>query len=297
MSFGFRVTRSRCDFGIIRIRFGFGERHLFQANTIAGLRMQSEAKLMRIRDGVELAGMSDVGCQRRNNEDCYAYWEPASDLEYERKGRLAIVADGMGGHEGGQEASRIAVQTIQQVYAETPGSDPQSLLAAAFREAHKRIHGYAAEHPQLRGMGTTATAIVLLSKQLFYSHVGDSRLYLIRGGKASRLTHDHSYVSRLVEDGVITSEEAEVHPQRHILTTALGAGSEFSLDMPEHPIALEAGDVLVLCTDGLWGLLTEHEVAQAATDNHPSEACRGLVEVAKQRGGPDNITVQVLRLT
>jgi PPM family protein phosphatase len=258
--------------------------------------MQSETKLMRIRDGVEPAGMSDVGCQRRNNEDCYAYWESASDLEYESKGRLAIVADGMGGHEGGQEASRIAVQTIQQVYAETPDSDPKSLLAVAFREAHKRIHSYAAEHPQLRGMGTTATAIVLLSRQLYYSHVGDSRLYLVRAGKASRLTHDHSYVSRLVEDGVITSEEAEMHPQRHILTTALGAGPEFSLDAPEHPIALEAGDVLVLCTDGLWGLLTELEVAQTATDNRPAEACRVLVEMAKQRGGPDNITVQVLRI-
>jgi protein phosphatase len=259
--------------------------------------MQSEAKLMRVREGVEVAGISDVGCQRQNNEDRYAYWEPDSDLEYERKGRLAIVADGMGGHEGGQEASRIAVDAIQQVYAETPDSDPKSLLAAAFRQAHERIHQYAAKHPHLRGMGTTATAIVLLSKQLYYSHVGDSRLYLVRAGKTSRLTHDHSYVSRLVEDGIITAEEAEIHPQRHILTTALGAGTEFSLDAPEHPIALETGDVLVLCTDGLWGLVADHEVGQAVLAKNPSEICRVLVEMAKERGGPDNITVQVLRIS
>jgi len=252
---------------------------------------------MRIREGIEVAGVSDVGCQRHNNEDAYAYWEPGSDLEFERKGRLAIVADGMGGHEGGQEASRIAVEAVQEVYAGTPEGNPQSLLAAAFREAHERIHGYATRHPDLRGMGTTATAIVVLpNKRLYYSHVGDSRLYLVRAGQVSRLTHDHSYVSRLVENGVITSEEAEMHPQRHILTAALGTGPEFSPDMPEHPISLEAGDVLVLCTDGLWGLVADQEVGEAVMTNSPAEACRVLVEMAKDRGGPDNITVQVLRV-
>jgi serine/threonine protein phosphatase PrpC len=122
-------------------------------------------------------------------------------------------------------------------------------------------------------------------------------LYLVRAGQVSRLTHDHSYVSRLVENGVITSEEAEMHPQRHILTAALGTGPEFTPDVPEHPIPLEAGDVLVLCSDGLWGLITDHEVGQAVMTNSPAEACRVLVEMAKDRGGPDNITVQVLRLS
>ena len=118
----------------------------------------------------------------------------------------------------------------------------------------------------------------------------------MRGGQVSRLTHDHSYVSRLVENGVITSEEAEMHPQRHILTAALGTGPEFAPDVPEHPISLQAGDVLVLCTDGLWGLLTDQEVAQAVVDRVPAEACRVLVKMAKDRGGPDNITVQVIRV-
>jgi serine/threonine protein phosphatase PrpC len=240
--------------------------------------------------------MSDIGCQRENNEDQYAYWEPAADAEFAHKGRLAIVADGMGGHEGGQEASRIAVETIQEVFAETPDGDAQSLLLTGFQVAHERILEYAAGHPQLHGMGTTATAIVLLGNQLYYAHVGDSRLYLARGANISRLTHDHSYVGRLVENGVISSEEAETHPQRHILTAALGAGAEISPETPAHPVALQKGDVLVLCTDGLWSLLSETEIQSVVAGNDPPEACRALIKMTKDRGGPDNITVQVLRL-
>ena len=249
-----------------------------------------------MRGGVEVAGMSDVGCQRRSNEDRYGYWEPSNDLQLEEKGRPAVVADGMGGHEGGQDASRIAVDAIKQIYAASPDGDPQELLAAAFREAHARIHQFAAAHPELRGMGTTATAMVLRANRLYYSHIGDSRLYLVRDGRITRLTRDHSYVSSLVENGFITSEEAETHPQRHILMAALGAGQEFSPEMPEHPIPLVSGDVLLLCTDGLWGLVPDHELEQTVAGMRPQDACRALIELAKKRGGHDNITVQVLRL-
>ena len=251
---------------------------------------------MRIREGVQVAGMSDLGCQRENNEDRYAYWEPASDAEFERKGRLAIVADGMGGHEGGQEASRIAVEVIEQVYAQPGEGDPQSQLLVGFREAHRQIVQYAAQHPEFRGMGTTATAIVLLANRLYYAHIGDSRLYRLRGQQITRLTRDHSYVGRLFENGVITAEEAESHPQRHILTAALGTGPEFTPDSPQQPIPLEAGDTLVLCTDGLWGPLSDAEVQQAVTASPPAQACQHLIELARKRGGPDNITLQVLRI-
>jgi serine/threonine protein phosphatase PrpC len=252
---------------------------------------------MRIRPGVELAGISDIGCQRENNEDQYAYWEPATDEEFAYKGRLAIVADGMGGHQGGQEASRIAIETIQEVFAETTGGHPQSLLLAGFQAAHQRILRHADGHPELHGMGTTATAIVVVDKQLFYAHVGDSRLYLVRGGNIVRLTHDHSYVGRLVDNGVISSAEAEIHPQRHILTAALGAGGEISPETPEQPMALQQGDVLVLCTDGLWGLLSENEIQSAVANGEPSEACQALIKMTKARGGPDNITLQVIRVS
>jgi protein phosphatase len=241
--------------------------------------------------------MSDIGCQRENNEDQYAYWEPATDEEFAYKGRLAMVADGMGGHEGGQEASRIAIETIQEVFAETIGGDPQSLLLTGFQTAHQRILRHADGHPELHGMGTTATAIALVDKQLFYAHVGDSRLYLVRGGNIARVTHDHSYVGRLVDNGVISSAEAEIHPQRHILTAALGAGGEISPETPEQAIALQRGDVLVLCTDGLWGLLSENEIQNAVANDEPSAACQALIKMTKDRGGPDNITLQVIRVS
>ena len=252
---------------------------------------------MQVKAAIERASLSDVGCQRDNNEDWYSYWEPESDEQLRRKGRLAIVADGMGGHEGGQEASRLAVEAIEQAYAAATDGDPQSLLIAGFKAAHQRIQQYAQTHPALSGMGTTATAAVLLPSQLLYAHVGDSRLYLVHGSTISRLTHDHSYVGRLVESGVITAEEADSHPQRHILTAALGAGFGAEPEIGPAPIALSAGDALVLCTDGLWSLMEDEEIRQAVTQHPPSEACHALVETARQRGGPDNITIQILRIS
>lgn len=251
---------------------------------------------MQIRQGMDVAGVSDVGCQRQNNEDHYSYWEPSGDVEFERKGRLLIVADGMGGHEGGQEASHLAVEAIQETYAAIPDEDRQSALAAGFHQAHTRIADHASQHPELRGMGTTATAAVILGDHLYFAHIGDSRLYLLRSGMISRLTHDHSYVARLVENGTITVEEAEVHPQRHVLTAALGVGVEVPPDAPTSAVPLKPGDTVLLCTDGLWGMLTETEMHDIATGNAVDEACKALVALAKKRGGPDNITVQIVRI-
>jgi PPM family protein phosphatase len=252
---------------------------------------------MRVRSGIELAALSDVGCQRANNEDRYSYWEPADDQQFLLKGRLAIVADGMGGYEGGQEASRIAVEVIEELYANAVAGDPRSWLVSSFQMAHNRIQDYAVKYPDLHGMGTTCTAIALLDHQLYFAHVGDSRLYLVRDSSISRLTHDHSYVTRLVDNGIIRPDEAESHPQRHILTAALGAGNSVTPDSPPEPVSLEAADMLVLCTDGMWGLLSDHEILELATGkNNVEDISKALVEAAKKRGGPDNITVQILRL-
>jgi protein phosphatase len=251
---------------------------------------------MKVRPGIELAALTDVGCQRENNEDRYSYWEPASDQQFTLKGRLAIVADGMGGYEGGQEASRIAVQAIEEIYAKAASGDPRSWLLQGFQSAHSRIQEEAGRDLDLHGMGTTCTAIALLGHQLYFAHVGDSRLYLVRDSSLSRLTQDHSYVGRLVQSGAIRAEDAESHPQRHILTAALGAGNTVAPDSPEEPLALQAGDVLMLCTDGLWSLLTDADILKAVNGNECEESCRILVETAKQRGGPDNITVELLRL-
>jgi protein phosphatase len=251
---------------------------------------------MGIRPGIEVAARSDLGCQRQDNEDRYAYWEPLLEQDFERKGRMAIIADGMGGCEGGQEASRIAVETIEQVYGGAANGDPRALLLAAFHAAHNRILQSAAENPQLQGMGTTCTAVVLLGESFYYAHVGDSRLYRLRDGKLDRLTRDHSYVGRLVEQGIIRPEEAASHPHKNILIMALGAGGEISPESPEQPITLQKGDVLLLCTDGLWGLVSDAEIRSALSAGSLDEACEALVAQARERGGPDNITLQALKI-
>lgn len=243
-----------------------------------------------------MAALSDVGCQRENNEDSYLYWEPAGDEELRLKGRLAVIADGMGGHEGGQEASRMAVETVREVYDEAFRGDPQAALTESLHAAHARILSFAEAHPAFLGMGTTCTALILREHQLYFAHVGDSRLYLVRNGLILRLTRDHSYVGRLVESGLVSAEDAEHHPQRHILTSALGSGIEVGVDSPQESVPVQPGDDLLLCTDGLWGVVSEAELEAAVSANAPAECCSALVKLARQRGGPDNITLQVLRL-
>ena len=249
------------------------------------------------KPGIEMASLTDVGLQRANNEDSYLYWEPDSDQEFRRKGRLAAIADGMGGYEGGQEASRLAVETVRHVYDSAFHDDPQKTLISAFEAAHENIHRYAVDHPQFHGMGTTCTALSIVGRQLYFAHVGDSRLYLVRGTTISRLTRDHSYVGRLVESGIVRSEDAESHPQRHILTAALGSGREVFPDVPEMPVPLEDGDTLVLCTDGLWSVVGELDLSRVVQANTPAESCLALVKMALERGGPDNVTVLMLRLS
>lgn len=251
---------------------------------------------MEIRPGLELAQLSDVGMVRDRNEDSCGYWEPENEDEFQRKGRLAIVADGMGGHEGGELASRIAVETACSVYGQAEDLEPAEALAAGLREAHERIRTYAREHPQFHNMGTTCTAAVIHGRHLWVAHIGDSRLYLFRGGKFRQLTRDHSYVNQLLEHGVITHAEAEHHPQRNVLTSALGIGRDgVPIDVSAEPTQLEFDDKLLLCTDGLWGLVSERELRDAVDTHPPAEACQALVNLAKERGGTDNITVEILR--
>jgi PPM family protein phosphatase len=284
---------------------------------------------MKVRSGIEVSSQSDVGCVRNNNEDSFGYWEPEDDQQFLRKGRLAVVADGMGGYEGGQEASRLAVETLMAVYRDFRGDDPQAALIEGLQAAHEQIREYSFAHPELRGMGTTCTAAAIVRgapggtdgaangeadetatgsanglangvanyDALYYVHVGDSRLYLIRDRQIIRVTRDHSYVGRLVESGMITPEEAEHHPQRNILTAALGTNPDLIMDSPGHPEPLRPEDVLLICSDGLWGQVRDPEILDAVENNSAEKACRDLIELARERGGPDNITVEILRLS
>jgi serine/threonine protein phosphatase PrpC len=145
-------------------------------------------------------------------------------------------------------------------------------------------------------MGTTCTAAVLKDGYVTYGHVGDSRLYLLRQGIIIQLTRDQSYVQQMVDTGVITAEQAKTHPSKNILTSALGSDSAVEADFAEAPVPLLAGDMLLLCTDGLHGLVDDEEMLAATTENSLRDACRKLIDLAKQRGGPDNITIQVVKI-
>jgi len=251
---------------------------------------------MKVRAGIEVSSQSDIGCLRQSNEDCFGYWEPEDDGQFLCKGRLAVVADGMGGYEGGQEASRLAVETLVAVYRDFGGDDPQQALVKALQAAHEQIRQYSFAHPELWGMGTTCTAAAIVHDALYYAHVGDTRLYLIRGGQITRITRDHSYVGRLVEAGMISPEEAETHPQRNILTAALGTNADFIMDSRGQPEPLRPEDVLLICSDGLWGQVRDAEILGAVENKSAEQAGRELIKLARERGGPDNITVSILRL-
>ena len=249
------------------------------------------------KPGMEMACLTDVGRQRTNNEDSYLYWEAEDHDDFRIKGRLVVIADGMGGYEGGQEASRLAVETVRHFYDSRFDGGPQATLLHAFSAAHENIQRYAHDHPQFHGMGTTCTALSIVDRELCFAHIGDTRVYLVRPDSVSRLTRDHSYVGRLVESGIVRSEDAESHPQRHILTAALGSGREIVPDAPEKPFLLESGDRIVLCTDGLWSLVGEQDLARIVRSNSPADSCRELVNLALDRGGPDNVTVLVLHVS
>jgi len=252
---------------------------------------------MKSRPGVELASLTDVGCQRENNEDSYGYWEPASDADFVKSGRLAIVADGMGGHEGGQIASRLAVETVTKAYSGATDSDPQKRLLTAVKEAHRCIQQRAKQDPHLSSMGTTCTALALVGTCLYFVHVGDSRLYLLREGKLRVLSRDHTLIARLLEKGLIRRDQVHDHPQKHVLTSALGVpDEELEIDAPPEPVQLEKNDALMICTDGLWGQVENNEIEEALSYPSLDAACRSMVQLARDRGGPDNITLQILRV-
>jgi len=251
---------------------------------------------MKIRPGIELGSISDVGCVRQNNEDSYCYAEPESEEEFQKKGRLAMVADGMGGHEGGQFASKIAVDTLRDTYLSSGIEDTEQALADAITAAHQAIRSYAREHPELAGMGTTCTAAVLRGGLLYYGHVGDSRLYLLRDAQINRVTRDQTVTERLVEMGLLKPEDAKTHPDYHVLTTAMGVNESMEAEFPYAPIPLLAGDVLLLCTDGLHDLLSDEEIGAMARQGSAEAACRQLVETAKARGGHDNITIEIVKI-
>lgn len=266
----------------------------------------------------ESFGSTDVGKVRTTNEDQFvtatlmrALWIEQSSLQQAQmqygddRGHVIIVADGMGGAQAGETASAVAVGAIEQFLLNAlrwlftlGGSEETEVLRdfkAALRNADASVVAAAANNPGLSGMGTTLTMAYSLGAELFLAHVGDSRCYIFRGGVLHQLTHDHTLVSELVEKGLIQPEDAGAHPYRHVITNVVG-GPKAGLHAEVHRMKLERGDTLVLCTDGLTGMVADDQIAAVLQGSPtPRAASEELVRLANEHGGRDNVTVVVAR--
>jgi len=245
---------------------------------------------------LDFASMTHRGQVRKKNEDAFCSWDPDDDRLRRKRGSLFVVADGMGGHQGGEVASRIAVDEIRRAYYSSPQKDPGKALCEAFAVANRAIIEESLKESSLFGMGTTCTAMALVEGKAYFAHVGDSRAYLLRDGKLRQITSDHSLVWDMVRSGVISEREAENHPQRNIITRSLGSAADTAADSPATPLEVREGDVFLLCSDGLTTLVKDAEIEKLLAAAEPAQAVKALVGLANERGGRDNITVQVVKV-
>ena len=239
---------------------------------------------------MKLAGKTDVGRVRQENQDDYRAGELPGGAVW------ALVCDGMGGAKGGREASQGACNVIenffQEQYAQCGAGQEEPFLKKALLYANRFVFQKAAHEEALAGMGTTAVCALVRSGNVYLCHAGDSRAYLIRDGKLTQLTHDHSYVQELVDCGTITEEEAEHHPQKNIITKALGV--DYRLE-PEFTAAkLKREDRLLLCTDGLTNMVPVEEMEELLAQGAFYDLPNRLIEAANAHGGSDNITALLL---
>lgn len=239
--------------------------------------------------------MLDRGLVRERNDDrCAAFVPEDPSLQAER-GCLFVLSDGMGGHAAGDVAAEITVQTVQETYFHNGWNGARAKLHDAFLAANEAILR-AARHQGREGMGAAAVVGAVIGDRLAIAHMGDCRAYLIHGDRVTHLTSDHSWVQERMNSGRLTAEEARVHPYRNVLTRALGAEATALPDIRETTVG--PGDTLVLCSDGLWGLAEDHDFVLTSTVTHDAaEMAQALMDLALSRGGHDNISVIVVRVS
>jgi serine/threonine protein phosphatase PrpC len=245
----------------------------------------------RQEDGIP-AAITDIGCEREINEDRYAVIDSPG-------GRAWIVCDGMGGSLGGELAAQLAIDAIRRALESREFESGEEAIKFAIEEAN-RVIVLRRQNPAFSSMGTTVVGVLINGDEVTITHAGDSRAYLVRNGEIQQLTVDHTYVQDLVERGAINAEEALSHPQSHVLTRCLGAEPRLELEAQNYWVwdvsGTESDDRIVLCSDGLYSLVTDDEIAEVVSSHTPQESCVRLVELAKGRGGFDNITLAVLPL-
>jgi len=234
---------------------------------------------------------TDFGRVRQRNEDYMESFESPF-------GHVFVVCDGMGGHVGGEIASRLAASTIKNVFLSNPNNltSPSDLIEEGIAEANRAIYNKSAEDATLKGMGTTCVVLVIGDGIIFYGHAGDSRLYIIRNNKIYQLTKDHSFVQSLVDQGLLSDSEAENHPRKNEITKALGISPSLTPDIAKKGVSVYTNDYLILCSDGLSNMVSEREMTKTAISTEPFDACNRLVEMANVAGGTDNITIQIIKV-
>lgn len=249
--------------------------------------------MSEVFDYCHVAELTDVGCKRSANEDWYAHFESPNGL-------VAVVCDGMGGHVGGQIASRTAVEAIRQYMMQERSNTPSVLIVEAMNAANTAILNRAIQQPELTGMGSTCVMLVVRGGKVYIGSVGDSRVYLIRNHRIRQLTVDQSYVQMLVDAGSITPEQAERHPRKNEITNALGLkGMQPATVLPEAFIP-DAGDCFLLCSDGLTGMVSDSDICKVVSrqgERTQQERVEELIMRAKKNGGMDNITCQIVEFS
>ena len=243
---------------------------------------------------IEYAALTDIGFRRRNNQDSYAVQIAPDRDQWGRRGHLFLVADGMGGHAVGELASKIAADTIPHTYQKLQ-LEPAEALKAAVVTANTTINARGEMNRDFTRMGTTCSTLVLYPKGALIAHVGDSRAYRVRADRIEQLTFDHSLQWELLRQGKMSPEEIFRNEPRNVITRSLGPNPAVQVDI-EGPYPTRPNDVYLLCSDGLTGLVKDEEIGIACRELPPSEACRLLVDLANLRGGPDNITVVIVRV-
>lgn len=241
----------------------------------------------------DIGTLSDVGCSRTNNQDSIGLVRfPDS------RNLLAIVADGMGGHQGGEVASQMAVQIMQQNFPNAIQDNTCiQALKNSFMLANTTIYKAAQETKALSGMGTTLMVLAIIDGYAHYAYTGDSRLYLLQGGECLQISEDHTLVAEMLKGGLITLEAAENHPEKHVITAAIGTKLNPKIDTSIAPHPIKIGDGFLLCSDGLYDLVKASEMNQIITNHPAQEACKQLIQLANSRGGYDNTSVIVIKVT
>jgi serine/threonine protein phosphatase PrpC len=241
--------------------------------------------------GFQFGNHTDVGRVRQANEDYLGYFET-------QNGYLFVVCDGMGGHVGGATAAQLAVESIRTFFEHGRYDQLQEALRQSILYANEQIIAYTRQNPHLRGMGTTCVVAIVREGKVYYAHAGDSRIYLQSNRRLTRLTKDHSVVQQMVDAGMITEEEAENHPRKNEITQALGTMPQLEVAVCERPLHPANNDTLLLCTDGLNGMISDKIIEGVLNENvSVQHKALRLVELANEAGGYDNITVQLIEFT